>query len=390
MPRTAGSACSSGPDRPARTPSLPRMSATPEAPGSSERPAAARPMLPVAITALGVVYGDIGTSPLYALRECFFGPARRRRRPPRTSSACCRWCSGRSILVISVKYLLFVMRADNRGEGGILALMALVRAERETQPRRRMRDRHPRALRGGAAVRRRRHHAGDLGAVARWRGSKVATPAFGTGTSCPITVGDPGGPVLRCRSAGRRTIGALFGPVMLVWFAAHRRARASHAHPQVARGPRRGVSPLHAVAFFARQRRHGFLVLGAVVLVVTGGEALYADMGHFGRQPIRLRLVRAGAARAAPQLLRPGRAAARPSPRRRANPFFLLAPAWALYPLVGARDRRHRHRVAGADLGRVLAHPPGGPARLLPAHDDRAHLGRRDRPDLRARGQLAR
>ena len=128
-------------------------------------------------------------------------------------------------------------------------------------------------------------------------------------------------------------------------------------------------------------------MLGAVFLVVTGGEALYADMGHFGKRPIRL----AWFALVLPALLLNyfGQGALLlTNPKAAEQPFFLLAPAWALLPLVGPRDGGRDHRVAGADLRRLLAHAPGGPARLLPAPRHRAHLVARDRADLRAAGEL--
>ena len=126
----------------------------------------------------------------------------------------------------------------------------------------------------------------------------------------------------------------------------------------------------------------------SVFLVVTGGEALYADMGHFGRRPIRAGLVRARAAGAAAQLLRPGRAAAPGSGGGRRTRSTAWRPRWALYPLVALATRGHRDRLAGADLGRLLAHAPGDPARLLPAARRQPHLGARERPDLHRAGQL--
>ena len=128
-------------------------------------------------------------------------------------------------------------------------------------------------------------------------------------------------------------------------------------------------------------------MLGAVFLVVTGGEALYADMGHFGKRPIRV----AWFALVLPALLLNyfGQGALLlTNPAAAEQPFFLLAPGWALLPLVGARDRRGDHRVAGADLRRVLADAAGDSARLLPAPRHRAHLASRDRPGLRAAGEL--
>ena len=154
---------------------------------------------------------------------------------------------------------------------------------------------------------------------------------------------------------------------MVVWFitiAVLGRSRGSLRAARRARPP----STRSAVAFFADNGWHGFAVLGAVLLVVTGGEALYADMGHFGKRPIRL----AWFALVLPALLLnyfgQGALLLR-DPTAAEQPFFLLAPAWALFPLVGPRDGRRDHRVAGAHLRRVLADPPGDAARLCPRLD---------------------
>jgi KUP system potassium uptake protein len=277
--------------------------------------------------ALGVVYGDIGTSPLYALKECFNGL---HGVPPTPENvvgvlSLVFWAM---TFVIAVKYLSFVMEADNRGEGGILALLALVGRRRLSRPGRRLL-----LLLGifGAAL-----LYGDgvitpaISVLSAVEGLQVAAPGLHR-LVVPITV-----LILfllfLIQKRGTATVGAVFGPVMLLWFAC---IGAAGLHG-VLRDPGifRAVSPLHAATFFAHHRGHGFLVLGAVVLVLTGGEALYADMGHFGRRPIRLAWF--GVAMPALLLNYFGQGALLlHDPAAARNPFFHLVPGWALYPMIG-------------------------------------------------------
>jgi KUP system potassium uptake protein len=231
------------------------------------------------------------------------------------------------LLVISIKYIAIVMRADNQGEGGILALTAQLPGSRETGPR------WPAlVLMGifGAAL-----LYGDgmitpaitvLGAV---EGLKVATPLF-DGYVVPIAVAILIG-VFTIQKHGTHRVGRLFGPIMVAWFVV---IAALGVHWLV-RQPvvLSAVNPQHALTFFENHGGHGFAVLGAVFLVVTGGEALYADMGHFGKRPIRF----AWFSLVLPALLLNyfGQGALLLSDAAAAQqPFFLLAPAWALYPLV--------------------------------------------------------
>ncbi len=286
----------------------------------------------LALGALGVVYGDIGTSPLYALKECFNGPHGVAPTPGNILGilSLVFWAL---TFVVTFKYLTFVMRADNRGEGGILALMALV-SQRETSKT----GRGWLLLLGlfGAAL-----LYGDgvitpaisvLGAV---EGLEVS-PEMGAGTSAlryavvPITVVILIGLFL-FQKRGTATVGAVFGPVMLLWFACIGAVGAAG----IARDPSilAAVSPLHAARFFAEHRWHGFLVLGAVVLAITGGEALYADMGHFGRRPIRLAWL--GVAMPALLLNYFGQGAVLlHAPEAAQNPFYLVVPAWGRYPMI--------------------------------------------------------
>jgi KUP system potassium uptake protein len=233
------------------------------------------------------------------------------------------------LLVISVKYIAIVMRADNQGEGGILALTALL-----PQPKNGESARWSLlvllGLFGAALL------YGDgmitpaitvLGAV---EGLKVATPLFDpyvVPATVVILVG-----VFAIQRHGTHRVGGLFGPIMVLWFI----VIATLGIVSLVQNPvvLTAVDPRHAVAFFAEHRWHGFAVLGAVFLVVTGGEALYADMGHFGKRPIRL----AWFTLVLPALLLnyfgQGALLLR-NPDAREQPFFLLAPDWALLPMVG-------------------------------------------------------
>ncbi len=280
----------------------------------------------LALGALGVVYGDIGTSPLYAFRECFSEHHGHRVAANAGNvlgilSLIC-WSL---VIVISVKYLVFVLRADNRGEGGILALMSLVR------PRASKRRGILIALGlfGSALL------YGDgmitpaISVLGAMEGLDVATPMFGH-LIVPLTV-----IVLvalfMLQKRGTARVGAMFGPVMMVWFA----VIALLGIVNILRAPRviEAINPVHAVAFLAEHSVAGFLVLGAVFLVVTGGEALYADMGHFGARPIRMAWFVVVFPCLLLNYLGQG-ALLLTDPSAIANPFFHMAPDWALYPLV--------------------------------------------------------
>jgi KUP system potassium uptake protein len=280
----------------------------------------------LSLTALGVVYGDIGTSPLYALRECFHGP---HAIAPTSQNvlgvlSLIFWAL---LIIISVKYLAFVMRADNRGEGGILALVSLTRPKRGS------------LTRGGWFVALGLFGAallyGDgmitpaISVLSAIEGIKVATPVL-SHYVIPLTMLVLIALFLFQRK-GSRGIGAIFGPVMTVWFLVIAILGLLHIveDPSVLKA----VNPLYAVAFFQQNGWSGYLVLGTVFLVVTGGEALYADMGHFGRIPIRT----AWFSLVLPALLLNyfGQGALLlHNPKAASNPFYFLAPSWALYPMV--------------------------------------------------------
>jgi len=281
----------------------------------------------LSLTALGVVFGDIGTSPLYALRECFLGL---HRYAPTEANilgvlSLIFWAL---LLIVSVKYLLFVMRADNRGEGGILALLAMLKPWR-SRPRR-----HRTVL---AAI-------GLFGAALLY-GDGVITPAISVLSAVEgLTVAAPmlGAYVLPTtitilvllfllQRRGTTGVGAVFGPIMIIWFLviALLGIRGIILEPHVMRA----LNPLHALRFFLNNGWGGYPVLGGVFLVVTGSEALYADMGHFGRSPIKY----AWFCLVFPALLLNyfGQGALLLSnPAEVTQPFYHLAPRWALYPLV--------------------------------------------------------
>jgi KUP system potassium uptake protein len=279
----------------------------------------------LSVAAMGVVFGDIGTSPLYALRACF-------------SDAAGVSVSASSVLgilslifwslalVISVKYVSIILRADNEGEGGVLALTTRVLNERP------MRGTTAIATLGliGCAL-----FYGDgvitpavtvLGAI---EGLSIATPALGH-IVLPLSIMA----LLWLFSIQRRgtgAIGRLFGPIMLLWFAvlAVLGIRSIVLHPVVLAA----VNPAYAFGFFAEHSTVAFAVFGAVFLTVTGGEALYSDLGHFGRRPIAM----AWFLVVWPCLLLNyfGQGALLlASPQAILNPFYLLAPEWALIPLV--------------------------------------------------------
>jgi KUP system potassium uptake protein len=289
--------------------------------------------VPLTLTALGVVYGDIGTSPLYAMRESFFGS---HSVPPTHDNVLgvLSLIIYSLLLVISVKYVSLVMRADNQGEGGVLALTALVpgRIGARGGPARLAEGRPTLIALGifGTAL-----LYGDgmitpaISVLSAVEGLEVTTPLLRPYV-IPVTVAILVALFL-IQQNGTHRVGRLFGPVMIIWFV----TIASLGLIWIVREPSvlGAFDPRHAIAFFRDNGFAGFAVLGAVFLVVTGGEALYADMGHFGRKPIRL----AWFALVLPALLLNyfGQGALLLLDPNVEHPFFQLAPAWALLPLVG-------------------------------------------------------
>ncbi len=283
-------------------------------------------LLLLSLSALGIVYGDIGTSPLYALKECFIGHNAMATTDDNVLGilSLIFWSL---IIVISLKYLLLVMRADNDGEGGILALMALVKTE-NTKGFKYMIV-LTLGLFGAALL------YGDgiitpaISVLSAVEGLKVATPFFEP-VIIPLTV-----IILTVFFAvqhkGTAGVGKIFGPVTFIWFIsiALLGIISVFETPEVLKS----VNPKFAVNFFIENGYHGFIILGSVFLVVTGGEALYADMGHFGCKPIKL----AWFTLVLPCLLMNyfGQGALLLRDHTAVeNPFYLLSPEWALYPLV--------------------------------------------------------
>lgn len=286
-----------------------------------------RKLLGLSVAATGVVYGDIGTSPIYALRESFH-PSHGISPSHDNVLGILSLIFWALILVISAKYLFLVLRADNEGEGGIMALTALVDPARESSRG----GRRALVLIGlfGAAL-----LYGDsmitpaISVLSAVEGLKVATPYFEPWI-LPLTAG-----ILfvlfSFQKRGTGKVGAVFGPIMLVWFL----MLAITGVVAIAREPAvlMGSNPAHAVHFFVENRVRGFLVLGSVFLVVTGGEALYADMGHFGRLPIRIAWFAVVLPALTLNYFGQG-ALILADPGAAEHPFFLMAPAWGLYPLV--------------------------------------------------------
>jgi KUP system potassium uptake protein len=290
-------------------------------------PASRKDFAVLCLAALGVVFGDIGTSPLYALQQCFHG-AHGAALTPANILGICSLVFWSLVLVIAVKYVGFVMRADNRGEGGILALMALVRSRtgEGTDERRLL---VTLGLFGSALL------YGDgvitpaISVLSAVEGVNVATTVLKPFV-LPITVAILVG-LFAIQRMGTAKVGGLFGPVLAVWFL----VIGALGVQGIARAPAilRAVDPVHALEFFARNGWHGFIVMGSVVLCVTGAEALYADMGHFGRLPIRTMWFAVAMPALVLNYLGQG-ALLLASPDAVENPFFRLAPAWAVYPLV--------------------------------------------------------
>ena len=305
------------------------------APSSVAPHAHGKGMANLVLMATGVVFGDIGTSPLYALKECV-DPGHGV--PPTRDNlfgliSLVFWSL---TMVVTVKYLTFIMKADNNGEGGILALLALVPAKAKQTPGSTPPG-NPARIGWVAAL--------VIFGAALLYGDGVITPAIsvlsaveglGVATSrltpaiVPLTVAILIG-LFWVQKRGTASIGVVFGPIMVLWFA----TLSALGAWQIAQEPSvlAAADPLWAVTFVARHGWQGFTVLGSVVLVITGGEALYADMGHFGRRPIRLSWY--GLVMPALLINYFGQAAyLLRYPEGASNPFFAIVPPGMLYPMV--------------------------------------------------------
>ncbi len=284
----------------------------------------------LSLTALGIVYGDIGTSPLYALQQCFTSKEYAIQPTVANVYGVLSLIMWLLVLVVAVKYIVFIMRADNRGEGGILALMALIlQKERRSSDSRRRMVLISLGLFGAALL------YGDgiitpaITVLSSVEGLHVVTPAVDH-LIVPLAL-----IILFVLFAvqrfGTARVGAIFGPIMTLWFV----TIAVLGLASLVRAPRIlfALNPVYGVRFFMVNGRIGFLTLGAVVLAVTGAEALYADMGHFGKRPIRL----AWFSLVLPALLLNYMGQGALILRDRAtvaNPFFFLVPRTLLIPLV--------------------------------------------------------
>ena len=281
----------------------------------------------LALAALGVVYGDIGTSPLYTIHEIFAGahyPV------PITSENILGILSvifWSLMIVVALKYVVFVMRADNRGEGGIMALMALVQrsvAQSSYGPLLMLLGLFGAALFYGDSV-----ITPAISVLSAVEGLEIVTPAFKpyiVPIALVVLVG-----LFLVQKQGTSSVGKFFGPVVVVWFFSLGILGILNiaAAPQVLAA----LNPAHALRYFMGDPALGYFSLGATVLAVTGAEALYADMGHFGRRPVQTAWF---------GLVLPGLvlnyygqgALLLANPQAISNPFYLMAPAWALLPLV--------------------------------------------------------
>jgi KUP system potassium uptake protein len=285
-------------------------------------------LLATTFAALGVVYGDIGTSPLYAFRECFSGP---HAAPidPRNLTGAASLVVWSLLLVVTAKYLFIILKLDNRGEGGILALSALIRGAL-----RRLGGHDPKrillfGLAGSALIYADGMLTPAISVLSAVEGLSVSAPVFAE-WAVPASVVILAG-LFTIQQFGTGKVGGLFGPVVLLWFVTIGLLglRATLAHPEVLMA----LSPSEGLLFLAREWKHAFPLLAAVFLAVTGGEALYADLGHFGARPIRLGWFSVVLPALVLNYL--GQAAlltADPSAIR--SPFFLLAPQPLQFPLT--------------------------------------------------------
>ncbi len=290
-------------------------------------PARRKALFPLALGALGVVYGDIGTSPLYTLKEVFSPqigiPLDQQHIVGATSVIF--WAL---MFVVTLKYVILILRADNRGEGGIMALTALAAHAAGTTARRRV----ALLMLGvfGASL-----FYGDsvitpaISVLSALEGMEIVTPGLARFV-VPVSIGVLAGLFLIQRH-GTATVGKLFGPIMLLWFGALAVAGAG----QIVQRPEilAAFNPIHAYAFLAERGWHLFAAVGAIVLALTGAEALYADMGHFGRKPIQVAWLGAVLPSLTLNYLGQGALLIR-EPSALENPFFRLFPSSLLVPAV--------------------------------------------------------
>ncbi|MBX5484385.1 MAG: potassium transporter Kup [Myxococcaceae bacterium] len=291
-----------------------------------------RALIGLSIAALGIVFGDIGTSPLYALRECFSGRHGVAATPENVLGLLSLIVYS-LLIVITGKYVAYVLRADNRGEGGILSLMSLAVMGIQKQSKLGHKTRLTVIFLGlfGASM----QFADGLitpaiSVLSAVEGLHVATDVFDAWvrwTAVAILIA-----LFLMQRRGTGTVGRIFGPITLTWFLslAALGVYGIVQHPAVLAA----FNPVHAVRFFLNNDVTGYFVLGSVFLVLTGAEALYADMGHFGKKPIRLAWLFIVLPALVLNYFGQG-AAVLADPANAEHPFYHLAPSWAVIPLVG-------------------------------------------------------
>ena len=343
--------------------------------GSGAEAASRRNFWGLTLGCIGVVYGDIGTSPLYALRESVLAATNGGHAATEPVIlgilSLIIWAL---ILIVTVKYVLILLRADSDGEGGTLALMALAN----------------RALGGRSLV------IIVLGIVsaALFYGDALITPAISVLSAVEgLSVATPAlqtyvvpltflilFALFAVQSHGTARVAAFFGPITLVWFIAL--AIGGLAHIAQNPGVLAAFNPAHGVMFLAAHGWIGFATLGAVFLAVTGCETLYADLGHFGKGPIQTAWLSVALPALTLNYFGQG-ALLLATPDAIENPFYLLYPEWALLPMVGLATAA----TVIASQADLLAHQPGGAARSPAAAPHPAHLGNPSRPDLHSTRQ---
>lgn len=281
-------------------------------------------LLTLVFGSIGVVYGDIGTSPLYALRESVHAASANglERSEVFGVISLLVWTL---ILIVTLKYVILVMRADNKGEGGTLSILALLQQALQRRPTWLL----------AVGVIGISLFFGDamitpaMSVLSAVEGIKLITPQF-DGFVVPLTIAIIIG-LFFVQAQGTQRVSTYFGPIMLTWFA----VMAAMGVVHIADDPRifAALNPIYAVMFLIENGRGSLIVLGSVFLAVTGGEALYADMGHFGRKPIRIAWAFVVFPALTLSYLGQG-ALILSQPETAENPFFLMAPEWALLPLV--------------------------------------------------------
>ena len=330
---------------------------------------------------IGVVYGDIGTSPLYAVREAVL--AATNKTGPVTEPVVLGVLSliiWALILVVTVKYVGILLNADNKGEGGTLSLMAL--AQRVMGNKMIL---IPVLAMIGAAL-----FYGDamitpaISVLSAVEGLKIVTPAFDPYV-LPITLAIIIG-LFAVQARGTASVAALFGPVTLVWFAAIALAGIAHIgdNPAILFS----FNPVHAVSFLSSHGVIGLVTLGAVFLAVTGAEALYADLGHFGKRPIQLAWIAIVLPALLLNYLGQG-ALILKEPATLENPFFLMMPGWALIPIVALATAATIIASQAVITGAYSLTRQAIQLGLLAAHGNSLHFGSPCRTDLHAAGELA-